>query len=175
MTKIDVPGFEARLADPSEFMKIDALVDRANEYDYGVQDNSWDDYHTAELRHGFPLDIWVVYRDNGELVATISSRQFGQRAVYEETEPHEMDLRLLAVSPDARREGIAAKLMLAIIEHAKKIGFTRLVLKTEQSMHGAHRLYEKLGMQVDEYRSGIWLEGEKSPDINNVICYTLDF
>lgn len=59
--------------------------------------------------------------------------------------PGELEVRMLAVQPDARRRGVARALMQACEELARATGKTRLVLSTESAMTAAQALYESLG------------------------------
>ncbi|MDQ2623748.1 MAG: GNAT family N-acetyltransferase, partial [Actinomycetota bacterium] len=65
---------------------------------------------------------------------------------YAETaEPGELELRMLAVAPEARGKGVAEALMKATAREAVLLGFRRLVLSTMDSMAAAQRLYLRLG------------------------------
>ncbi len=59
--------------------------------------------------------------------------------------PGELEVRMLAVLPDARRNGVARELMRACEALARQNGKTRLVLSTESAMTAAQALYERLG------------------------------
>lgn len=164
---------DIRIATPAEYPAVDRLVKDAYFHDYGVQDTSWDDYREAHKRVQYPLDIWVaVRRNDGEIVATISSRRLGERAVYDETPADEMDLRLLAVSPAARRQGLAARMMQYMQQHAAEVGFRRVVLKTEKVMRSACDFYRALGWEHDTARSYIWEDGVRNPQLDHVLCFT---
>ncbi|WP_211374310.1 GNAT family N-acetyltransferase [Cellulomonas fimi] len=63
----------------------------------------------------------------------------------EVAEPGEIEVRMLAVAPEARRRGIAEALTRAAMLEAVTSGADRLVLSTLDAMAGAHRLYERLG------------------------------
>lgn len=57
----------------------------------------------------------------------------------------EFELRMLAVSPLERGRGIGADLTRYAMDRAVAQGARRIVLSTMESMHIAHKLYEKLG------------------------------
>lgn len=63
----------------------------------------------------------------------------------------ELELRMLAVRPDARRHGVAEQLVLAAQRFAlrDRLG---IVLSTMDAMHAAHRLYARLGFHPDPGR-----------------------
>lgn len=171
MTEVNPADKYVRLATPADYAAVDELVDAAYRNDYGDMDTSWDAYRTAAKRAAYPLDIWVVCRAaSDEVIGTISSRKFGQRAVYEETPPGDMDLRLLATSPRARREGIGQLLLEHVTAAAKAQGFSRIMLKTDVAWEGAQRLYHRLGWQRFPERDGIWDSGERS-EVDTVISF----
>ncbi|GAA3806149.1 GNAT family N-acetyltransferase [Cellulomonas soli] len=59
--------------------------------------------------------------------------------------PGEVELRMLAVAPEARGRGIAEMLMVEALREAVGSGADRVVLSTLDSMVVAHRLYDRLG------------------------------
>ena len=58
-------------------------------------------------------------------------------------------LRMLAVSPPARRRGVARALALECIDRARRMGLRRLILSTAPAMTAARALYEQLGFRRD--------------------------
>lgn len=85
-------------------------------------------------------------RDDDELVVvgTVTLAPYGT-SYAEVAEPGELEIRMLAVAPEARRRGIADLLMAAALREAVASGATRVVLSTLDSMEAAQRLYERLG------------------------------
>jgi ribosomal protein S18 acetylase RimI-like enzyme len=59
--------------------------------------------------------------------------------------PGEVEVRMLAVAPRARRRGIAEALTRAAMLDAAGLGAERVVLSTTDAMTTAHRLYARLG------------------------------
>ena len=59
--------------------------------------------------------------------------------------PGDAELRMLAVDPAARRRGVGAALVRAVLERARAGGAGRVVLSTLPTMAAAHRLYRRLG------------------------------
>jgi GNAT superfamily N-acetyltransferase len=59
----------------------------------------------------------------------------------------EGEFRMLAVSPDSRRQGVAAALVGVCIERARELGYAALVLSSLPAQRPAHRLYEGLGFR----------------------------
>ena len=61
--------------------------------------------------------------------------------------PGEAHIRMLGVSPDARKRGIARALMAACEARALEAGRTLMTLHTTERMQGAQRMYEALGYE----------------------------
>jgi len=66
--------------------------------------------------------------------------------------PGEREFRMLAVSIDARGQGVGEALVRACIDRVQGSGATGLVLWTQPIMHAAQRLYARLGFVRDPAR-----------------------
>jgi ribosomal protein S18 acetylase RimI-like enzyme len=62
-------------------------------------------------------------------------------------ELHYPEIRMLAVTPEARGKGIAAALILECIRRAKVSGFQAIGLHTADYMESAVKLYQRIGFQ----------------------------
>ena len=62
----------------------------------------------------------------------------------------------VAVSPAARRRGIASALVGEILDLGLDIGLTRMYLEVRESNTPAQTLYKKLGFKVDGRRPGYY-------------------
>lgn len=95
--------------------------------------------------------IMVATNDDGVVVGTVTliTSQNSYAQIRGETEA---EVRLLAVSPEARGGGAGAALMHCCMERSKAAGFERLVLSTQTTMVAAHRLYERLEFAREESR-----------------------
>ncbi len=186
-------GLEIRLARPDEYEALDRLVDEAYAHDYGPSDHGDEPMRRAANR-ALEYDLWVAVEAGGEggtggaagdtgdtgdtgastvpgantpspvLLGSVTTRRAGSRPLHEDF-GNALDLRLLAVSPDARRRGVGAALMRHIIEIAPARGFEAVALKTAPNMVGAHRLYESLGFQRWPERDGLWIDGVRLLDL----------
>ena len=63
----------------------------------------------------------------------------------EQAVPGEAVIRMLVVSPQARGSGTGRVLVQACLDAARADGCTLVRLSSQESMTGAHRLYERLG------------------------------
>ena len=81
--------------------------------------------------------------ERAELVGTLTIAPAGT-SYAEIAEPGEVELRMLAVAPRARRRGIAEALMRAAMREAVSLRARRVVLSTLEEMTSAHRLYDRL-------------------------------
>jgi len=82
--------------------------------------------------------------DDLVVVGTVTLAPYGT-SYAEVAEPGELEIRMLAVAPEARRQGIAELLVGAALREAVAGGARRVVLSTLDSMESARRLYGRLG------------------------------
>ncbi|MCX5584596.1 GNAT family N-acetyltransferase [Streptomyces erythrochromogenes] len=74
--------------------------------------------------------------------------------------PDEAEFRMLAVAHAARGQGAGEALVRACIERARAVeGVTGVVLSTQRSMAGAHRIYARLGFVRTPERDWAPIEG----------------
>ena len=82
-----------------------------------------------------PLSTWLVCADGDAVLGYVGSQ----------TVMGETDMMNVAVHPDARRQGIARRLILALVEELKQQGSHCLTLEVRASNQNAISLYQKLG------------------------------
>ena len=82
-----------------------------------------------------PLSLWLVAMEGENLAGYV-----GSQSVLGES-----DMMNVAVHPDYRRQGIAEKLCLALVQALKEKGNHCLTLEVRASNDPAKALYEKLG------------------------------
>ena len=95
-----------------------------------------------------PLSLWLVWEEEGTVLGYV-----GSQTVLGET-----DMMNVAVSPEARRKGIAQRLILALVEELKHLESHCLTLEVRASNIPAIALYEKLefsqvGRRPNYYRN----------------------
>ncbi|MFJ2591798.1 GNAT family N-acetyltransferase [Streptomyces erythrochromogenes] len=74
--------------------------------------------------------------------------------------PDEAEFRMLAVAHAARGQGAGEALVRACVERARAVeGVTGVVLSTQRSMAGAHRIYARLGFVRTPERDWAPIEG----------------
>jgi ribosomal protein S18 acetylase RimI-like enzyme len=75
----------------------------------------------------------------------------------------ELDFRLLAVAPAARRRGIGRLLVEHVLALAAERGATRVVMNSGEQMTSAHRLYYSMGFTRLTERETRTVEGHTRP------------
>ncbi|MGH3908809.1 MAG: GNAT family N-acetyltransferase [Pseudonocardiaceae bacterium] len=113
----------------------DGLVDPAGPY-------------IAELgnaaRRTREAELLVAVDPDGELLGTVTVCT-PDSPLAEVSRPGELEFRMLAVSPDARRRGVGEALVSTVLQRADDLGAHRVVLCSAEHMSTAHRLYARMG------------------------------
>jgi ribosomal protein S18 acetylase RimI-like enzyme len=82
--------------------------------------------------------------------------------------PGEAELRMLAVDPAARRRGVGAALVRAVLDRARAGGARRVLLSTMPAMEEAQRLYRRFG-----FARAPDLDHRPAPGVR-LLAFTLD-
>ena len=106
--------------------------------------------------------------DGGTAVGCVTYIASPLSPLAEHEEAEAAALRMLGVARAAQGRGVGGLLVRACIERARVEGRRALLLHTTTWMHGAHRLYERLGFTRDPARD--WAP---APDIP-LLGYRLD-
>jgi GNAT superfamily N-acetyltransferase len=110
-----------------------------------------DDFHS-----GYDADLTRIeaeYLQNGEfLIATINEELIGMGAI-RKIDNRTAEIRRMRVEPDYQGQGLGSLILDRLMETAKALGYTRLILDTTDKMSVARRLYENRGFK--EYRRNI--------------------
>jgi ribosomal protein S18 acetylase RimI-like enzyme len=151
-----------RLADPGEYEAIGELSEAAYSHDYDISDGyrrTLRDVAARAAQH----EVWVaIDRHTGQLLGSVVTPRPGSH-VSELGQPGELDFRLLAVAPAARRRGIGRLLVEHVIALAAERGATRVVLNSGPQMTGAHQLYYAMGFTRLAERETRTVEGHTQP------------
>ena len=158
-----------RLMRPEEAETVDAVVSAAYAHDYDAVPGNDEFARHASLR-AVDHDVWVAIDSvSNQVLGAVTVRRPGAAALHEDAASDELDLRLLAVSPLARRRGVAKALMAHVEDHARAHGYRAVFLKSAHEMLGAHALYESLGYARVPERDGVWIGGRKILDVRSYL------
>jgi len=113
----------------------DGMVNPAGSYAAQLADAS---------RRARDAELLVAVDPDGTVVGTVTVCAPGS-PLRELSGPGELELRMLAVAPGARRRGIGEVLVRTVLARARRIGAHRVVLCSTEAMHAAHRLYARSG------------------------------
>jgi GNAT superfamily N-acetyltransferase len=92
-------------------------------------------------------EVLVAVADDGALLGGVTYVGDTASEWAEFDAPDEACFRMLAVSDEARGQGVGAALVQACIDRARGDGKARISLLTTDNMQAAHRLYERLGFR----------------------------
>ncbi|MFJ6756450.1 MULTISPECIES: GNAT family N-acetyltransferase [unclassified Streptomyces] len=136
-----------RRALPAEYAELGEITAQAYLAD-GHLDANEDDYYLNVLRdvagRAAVAEVLVAERD-GRVLGGVTFAAPGS-PLADIAGPHEAEFRMLAVAREGRGQGAGEALVRACIERARAAeGVTGIVLSTQRSMAGAHRIYARLG------------------------------
>ncbi len=135
----------------AEAYLADRLLDPADEYAVELRDAERRAREATLLVAAVPSGAPGADPDDLVVVGTVTLAPYGT-SYAEVAEPGELEVRMLAVAPEARRHGIAELLVTTALREAVASGARRVVLSTLDSMEAARRLYARLGFVADPQR-----------------------
>jgi ribosomal protein S18 acetylase RimI-like enzyme len=151
-----------RLAAPSEYEAIGELGETAYSHDYDITDGYRQRVRDVAARAA-EHEVWVAAdRHTGQILGTVTAPGPGGR-ISELAQDGELDFRLLAVAPTARRCGIGRLLVDHMIALAAERGAVRVVLNSGPNMTGAHQLYYSMGFTRLTERETRIVDGRTRP------------
>jgi ribosomal protein S18 acetylase RimI-like enzyme len=103
-------------------------------------------------------ELLVAVDASDRVLGTVTIARGGQKWA-DIAQPGELEFRMLAVDPAARRRGVGEALVRAVLERAKELGAVRVMLSSQRSMVVAHRMYERLGFRRAPDRDWVVLPG----------------
>lgn len=159
-----------RLARADELDAVGALTELAYRA-FGYFDNGIAPGYAAELAdartRATASELLVAVDVDDRLLGTVTVCLPGTEYA-EVSREGELEFRMLAVDPDAGRRGIGGALVQAVIDRARSLGLTRVVLCSQDRMTKVHDLYERHGFRRLPDRD--W---DPLPDVH-LIGYGLD-
>ncbi|WP_226037801.1 GNAT family N-acetyltransferase [Aquibacillus saliphilus] len=99
----------------------------------------------ADIQPGVEL---IVAESNGEIVGSVALFQANTDAYEGYVDKSDYpEIRVLAVAPDARGEGVASALIDECITRSKEMGYNFIGLHTGSFMESAIKLYQRKGFE----------------------------
>jgi predicted N-acetyltransferase YhbS len=145
---MDADGLVIRDARPEDRDAIRALTLQAYEqYASIMESDAWAGLAGA-IRNGLEVEDAerIVAERDGRLLGSVALFPPASDAYRGETGPASWpELRLLAVSPEARGTGVGQALVEECVRRARRMGATELGLHTSRSMAAAMRMYRRMG------------------------------
>ena len=107
-----------------------------------------DKWSEGLLRSGLDsrLDTYFVYEDHGQVLGYSIIRILAD----------EGEIQRIAVLPGYRRQGIARKLMDAMVTFSRARGVRSIALEVREGNTGARKLYESYGFRQEALRRGYY-------------------
>lgn len=91
-------------------------------------------------------ELYVAVGEDGDLLGTVTFCPAGS-SYQEVAGPGEGEFRMLAVSPSARRRGVAEAMVRLCVERSEELGYDAVVLSSMPNQQAAHRVYDRLGFR----------------------------
>ncbi len=120
-------------------------LERAAQLEAGCFTEPWS-LNMLQSGLGSSLDTYLVYEEEGVLRGYCVMRILGE----------EGEIQRIAVEPAFRRQGIARKLMDAMVYLARGKGVREMALEVRESNAGARKLYESYGFEEEAVRRGYY-------------------
>ena len=138
-----------RKARPEEHAAVGELTVAAYAADGYFEDVSMDGYAeelAAAEDRAKDSDVLVAVDDSGTLLGTVTVIRPESRGA-ELVREGELEIRMLAVSPNARGRGVGTALTQAVLRMAADEGCARVVLCSVADRVKVHALYERQGFR----------------------------
>lgn len=150
-----------RAALPAEYTELGEITAQAYLADGHLDPNENDDYLNV-LRdvagRAARAEVLVAER-GGRILGGVTFAAPGS-PLADIAGPDEAEFRMLAVAREGRGQGAGEALVRACLDRARAIeGVSGMVLSTQRSMAGAHRIYSRLGFERTPERDWAPIEG----------------
>ena len=140
---------EIREAKPEEWSQVGALTQAAwDEFTPAAPNQTWYAYYAflGNLERRAATALVLVALAGRELAGTVTL-EFEQTLDGDPLAPGQTSMRMLAVAPERRGQGIGRTLVAACLERAAAAGKTYLTLHTAPEMQAAQQLYRSFGFE----------------------------
>ncbi|MFF5990049.1 GNAT family N-acetyltransferase [Prauserella flavalba] len=138
-----------RRALPGELAELGELTVAAYQAD-GLLGHDAGESYAGELRDAAHraehAELLAAVDASGSLLGTVTVAAHGSHYA-EISREGELEFRMLAVAERARGRGVGEALTRAVLDRARELGASRVVLCSLAAMKTAHRLYERLGFR----------------------------
>ena len=138
-----------RPARPDEFGAVGVLTAAGYRADGLLTRSGGTDRYEAELLdsagRAAAAELLVAAEQGGRLLGTVTWCPPGSGLRELADRPDQGEFRMLAVTPAARRRGVARSLVQYCLDEAHRLGLAELVLSSLPGMTAAHALYATLG------------------------------
>jgi ribosomal protein S18 acetylase RimI-like enzyme len=141
-------AIEVRRARPEEHEEAGRVTALAYREFVGPGETAWEEYldRIADVGSRARFAPVLVAVEEGRILGS-ATLELDARIDDDDPplRPDEAQIRMLGVHPDARRRGVAGRLMAAAEEEARRAGRSRVTLHTTSRMKAARKMYEDLG------------------------------
>ncbi len=140
---------------PEELREISGLIFEAyKEYEGFLPPSAWDHYvrDITDVESRLPVSELIVAEAQGELVGAVTLFRDPSLLAQDTWPSSWAGVRLLAVHPNGRGQGIGRALMDECLRRCRESGVATLGLHTVDFMEVARRMYEGMGfVRVAEF------------------------
>ena len=150
---------EIRPLDTSNPDEVAAAGRVVQEGYFALADYPHDEHYDAEIaavgeRAGHSTVIVAV--DDGAVLARVTYLADHDHPDAEHDDPDAATFRYFAVSPAAQGRGVGEAVVAHLVDRARADGKPRIRIHTLTMMHGAMRLYERLGFEREPSHDETW-------------------
>ena len=136
---------EIREARPEEWAQVGAFTQAWDEFTPAAPNETWYAYY-AFLGDAKRRTAMLVALADRELAGTVTL-ELEQTLDGDPLAPEQASMRMLAVAPGRRRQGIGRALVAACLERTTAVGKSYLTLHTAPEMRAAQQLYRSFGFE----------------------------
>jgi ribosomal protein S18 acetylase RimI-like enzyme len=140
---------EIREARPEDWAQIGALTQAAwDEFEPAAPSETWDAYYTflGDVKRRAATALVLVALADSKLAGTVTL-EFEQTIDGDPLALEQASMRMLAVAPERRRQGVGRALVGECLERAAAAGKSYLTLHTAPDMEAAQQLYRSFGFE----------------------------